>query len=920
MRVCTVAASQLLLVGVVLANLNVSVVRRQLSFEETHVLVVDASIEYILEFTPVGDQGQWPSRIWMRLDGGDIAHPLLVTARQRTGSTTWQLPFGRGESMMFQQERTLCPEDAAGIEVGDIDQDCVGSEPSVRGWMSLHVGTSCAAPASLSLRVSPDREWYLNFETPLLVHTIMGSPRVHFYQFLPEQTSVRLVMESEDYVCATIAIQNYTCPIADTRDLVETSTVRMTVLRSGGTQLSRYTYPAGFYVISLVHEDESECREVEPEQEEWLFEAALLPGALTHARPAPPPPRDKTLTLHVMPALTRMQYVVGIVVALAVFLLFYVLFGMLVLAQRFPAWKKFVGPRAVLAPKPEEPIRSEMDNSLPTAGMRRRRDSDATFDSSDNSDTDEEDNIQERGTNTTVDSIASSPGITTADLNMIRTAGVENNVTGNGIYVVNENSRQAVREEQQEAREGQQDTPERQRKSLERQQETLERQQDTPEGHQVTQEGQQQAQEGQQDALEVQRVARAALEAQQERPFGLPARLHVAALARRRERVLHARSTRYLYTLYTVGLFYALPVIQFVAAFQIVMNLWGSLDICYYNFLCAHPAGTLSDFNHVYSNVGYLLLGALFMLQVRRRKMRRKRKPRHEEYGIPAHYGLLSSLGASMMMVALLSAAYHICPNRLNFQFDTAFMYVLAVLSMIKIYQARHPDINARAHATFAVLAVLLFLVVWGVLGGGPLFWSLFTVIHIFSFLIISLRIYYVGQFRLEKESLQVAARELRSLPRCGLRPLYISRMVMLLIANAVNWGFALYGLFTQGGDFASHMLMTLLANTLLYMVFYLAMKLLHGERLRWYAWAYLAGGALAWAPALYFFVSGSSAWSLTPALSRHRNHECMVLQFYDSHDLWHMLSAVALYFSFNAMLTWDDGLSAIKRTEIAVF
>lgn len=144
--------------------------------------------------------------------------------------------------------------------------------------------------------------------------------------------------------------------------------------------------------------------------------------------------------------------------------------------------------------------------------------------------------------------------------------------------------------------------------------------------------------------------------------------------------------------------------------------------------------------------------------------------------------------------------------------------------------------------------------------------------------------------------------------------------MVMLLIANAVNWGFALYGLFTQGGDFASHLLFVLLANTLLYMVFYLAMKLLHGERLRWYAWTFLAGGALAWAPALFFFVSGSSAWSLSPALSRHRNHECMLLHFYDSHDLWHMLSAVALYFSFNAMLTWDDGLAAIKRTEIAVF
>lgn len=53
-------------------------------------------------------------------------------------------------------------------------------------------------------------------------------------------------------------------------------------------------------------------------------------------------------------------------------------------------------------------------------------------------------------------------------------------------------------------------------------------------------------------------------------PFGLPAQLRLAALARRRERTLRARSDRYLYTLYTVAVFYALPVVQFVLAFQIV--------------------------------------------------------------------------------------------------------------------------------------------------------------------------------------------------------------------------------------------------------------------------------------------------------------------------------------------------------------
>lgn len=41
-----------------------------------------------------------------------------------------------------------------------------------------------------------------------------------------------------------------------------------------------------------------------------------------------------------------------------------------------------------------------------------------------------------------------------------------------------------------------------------------------------------------------------------------------------------------------------------------------------------------------------------------------------------------------------------------------------------------------------------------------------------------------------EKESVAEAARELRK----GLQPLYTTRLVMLLIGNAVNWLFAIYG------------------------------------------------------------------------------------------------------------------------------
>ncbi|CAG4967023.1 unnamed protein product [Colias eurytheme] len=809
---------------------SVTVVQQTLLYDEVYTLSLNSSVEFLLDFNPVSMvPADIPSVVWLRSDGGATSHPVLVTSRQRTGAVTWQLPYEMEGRTLFELERTLCPDDIAAAP----DSNNTECSKELRAF-SLHVSTSCAS-ATLSVRVALPPVWRLVKDQPIAFSATKSAPRVLHYRFAGAESSVRLVVSSDTVTCATLSVQNYTCPIKQTNEEVVFG-LRLTMMRSGAMQIPRSQYPLGFYIVLIVLQSDAACDTAAEPEPDWLWSAALW-GSAPHLHAQQQ--RLKEFTVTIQPSLSRTQYAVAAGATLALFLSFYAAAGALVLAQRWPPFAKYVAPKAVLA-KPDSGLSeaqvttTTVDGATTLSPSNRRRQSNDTYDMSDDSDTDEE----------------------ATDVSEVRNNTSQHDASRNNTT--------------------QQDTP---------------RNGAAP----ITDTSQDNAVQG---------------------PFGLPARLRLAALARRRGRTLRARSDRYLSMLYTVAVFYSLPVIQFVIAFQVAMNFTGSLDICYYNFLCAHPAGALGDFNHVFSNLGYLLLGALFMLQVRRRRARRRKQPRDEDYGIPAHYGLLSALGAGMMVVAVLSASYHVCPNALNFQFDTAFMYVLAVLSMVKIYQARHPDVNARAHATFGVLAVIIALVVWGVLGQGPLFWGIFTVLHIFTFLLLSLRIYYLGQFRLEKQYLAAAASELRR----DARPLYGARLVLLLIANALNWLFAIYGLLKQGADFASHILQVLLGNTLMYMVFYLAMKVVHGERVRWYSWAMLAGAAATWAPALYFFVSGSTDWSSTPAESRHRNHECKVLEFYDSHDLWHMLSAVALYLSFNTMLTWDDGLSAVKRTEIAVF
>ena len=67
-------------------------------------------------------------------------------------------------------------------------------------------------------------------------------------------------------------------------------------------------------------------------------------------------------------------------------------------------------------------------------------------------------------------------------------------------------------------------------------------------------------------------------------------------------------------------------------------------------------------------------------------------------------------------------------------------------------------------------------------------------------------------------------------------------------------------------------------------------------------------------------YVQHVTDWSVTPAKSRELNRPCVLLNFYDTHDCWHFLSALSLFLSFAILLRLDDDLERSPRNAIAVF
>ncbi|XP_028564650.2 SID1 transmembrane family member 2 isoform X2 [Podarcis muralis] len=404
--------------------------------------------------------------------------------------------------------------------------------------------------------------------------------------------------------------------------------------------------------------------------------------------------------------------------------------------------------------------------------------------------------------------------------------------------------------------------------------------------------------------------------------------LYVADLARKDKRVLRKKYQIYFWNIATIAVFYALPVIQLVITYQTVVNVTGNQDICYYNFLCAHPLGNLSAFNNILSNMGYILLGLLFLLIILQREINYNRALMRNdlqavECGIPKHFGLFYAMGTALMMEGLLSACYHVCPNYTNFQFDTSFMYMIAGLCMLKLYQKRHPDINASAYSAYACLAIVIFFSVVGVVfgKGNTAFWIVFSVIHILSTLLLSTQLYYMGRWKLDSG---IPRRILHVLYTDCIRqcsgPMYVDRMVLLVMGNVINWSLAAYGLIMRPNDFASYLLAIGICNLLLYFAFYIIMKLRSGERLKLIPLLCIVCTSVVWGFALYFFFQGLSTWQKTPAESREHNRDCILLDFFDDHDVWHFLSSIAMFGSFLVLLTMDDDLDCVQRDKIYVF
>ena len=455
-----------------------------------------------------------------------------------------------------------------------------------------------------------------------------------------------------------------------------------------------------------------------------------------------------------------------------------------------------------------------------------------------------------------------------------------------------------------------------------------------------------------------------------------------------RHSISRGRKT-YSYITLIVGWVFMVGSFQFVFADWYVMIQDGDRDHCYYNDFCYRVRYADIPYNLILSNLAFVLHGLILAANVlcmesevfaRCLKIAETQSNESADAGqidneklpshalrcpdISLHLGDklvppdvinptdgLQTLSAEAMMnkfsfsipyafawalcfEGMYSALYHLCPSKLAFQFDTAFMFVMASLSVILMYNGIETTPCTRAvHAKRRVGAAnffLFFLVPLFVLNYfGTMYHSEAGLTKVIPFsvclclwmLIMAVWVLYklcpkecTDRCKCFKKILLIESNERayqtwpledsnnNIISKCSCNPNYVFFgfcsigflvAIGLIVLPLVGWfGFADAFLYLCLGESALVAFGFLLTSSWLEnspsdrWKLCCAVKVLFG-----FAIMGIMGAA-----AYFFICKATTDKSESPEKSRDRNRECFSSDFFDDHDIWHILSSTGLF------------------------
>ena len=366
-----------------------------------------------------------------------------------------------------------------------------------------------------------------------------------------------------------------------------------------------------------------------------------------------------------------------------------------------------------------------------------------------------------------------------------------------------------------------------------------------------------------------------------------------------------------------VGCVLMVGAFQFVYADWYLMIQEGDRDHCYYNDFCYRVSSSDIPFNLMSSNFAYILHAFILALSVwymEAEVLARCKKMDSEEHKRKFSFSIGYAFAWALFFEGLFSTLYHLCPSKITFQFDTAFMFVISGLIVvvmyngIKIKNCQEDETNVGATNFFLVFIVPLYILNY--LGSlnhsneGLIPKAAWAVpLALWCFIIVN----WVGYKLYFEDWKQCAVFNLKE-RKFKCIGLWIG---VILAVGLLCWA-------TIWCSLPDALLFTCIAESIIITMMKVCCRNRSEEKCEcvceckcdceccssgfecsrkcFLTWIYVLITVVILVSAVVIFEAlPTTNKAETPEKSRNENKECILLGFFDYHDLWHILSSFAL-------------------------
>ena len=340
---------------------------------------------------------------------------------------------------------------------------------------------------------------------------------------------------------------------------------------------------------------------------------------------------------------------------------------------------------------------------------------------------------------------------------------------------------------------------------------------------------------------------------------------------------------------------------QFVFANWHLMIQEGDRDTCYYNDFC-YRVSKYDDipFNLMISNLTYMIHGLILAISVMYMEAKLFSRYRNSN-DLPPQYAF--SMGYAfawaLFFEGCFSLVYHLCPTKLTFQFDTGFMFVIAGLIAVLLYNGIEMKENSGERGFVDAANFFLYFLVplyifnyFGTLShsetelvNAPAFFTFVVIWWIFI-------TFWTGW---------------KLFPDFSCSRSYIKENLCKCICFFVSFVLPFIVCWVSSSNIPQAFLIICILEGAIAII---GNALCNWKKIKWAKCeesacnvciqvAYIVLMVILWCVAGWIFAKKATTdKTLSPEKSRDYNQECIILNFFDAHDLWHILSSHALLMS----------------------